>query len=68
MYRTDPKRRQAKRWHALLNNGYHWVLISSTGEIAEKAHALHELRYVRQLRPDLQLVNVDTALAEENPL
>lgn len=59
-YRVNPKAKAAKRWHELLNNGFHFVLRHPvTGKVMEKARFEAELDLPHRLQPFLELVHVD---------
>lgn len=60
-YKTDPRRKAAARWHALLNNGIHYVLQDSNGKTHAQGASQHApaITQGRRLRPDLILIRVD---------
>lgn len=60
-YKQDPKRKQAAKWHDLLNNGVHWIAQDSTGRIHAQGHSQHAptIKAAMRFRPDLQLIKVD---------
>lgn len=60
-YRTDPRRKAAARWHALLNNGMHYAAVDDTGRVHATGNTINApaLRAMMRHRPMLKIIRID---------
>lgn len=58
MYKTDPQRIAAAKWHKLLNNGYKFALLDAKNKIIAAARYQYEIDALKRKQPLLIQVTI----------